>query len=137
MEREGALHFRHGMSTSLLEHQYAGVRRMYRCFWLAPLTLGFSLILGLMAGHIARPDLCPRFVRHVDYLHRTLVIFMAAIAFVFGGWVWTEYISGMTGLFAGLSGAIVLFGMRLVIGGRALDAMYQLDFPDHTADAST
>lgn len=127
--------FRHGMSTSLLDHQYAATRRVYHCFMLAPPTAGASLILGLMAGHLARQQLAPRFLRHLAYLHRTLVLTLGLLAFVLAGWEWTERASGFTGLAAGLSGVLMCFAMRLHIGWRGLQSMHDVDFPEEVLHA--
>ncbi len=127
--------FRHGMSTSLIEHQYDATRRVYHCFMLAPPTAGASLVFGLMAGHIARQQLAPRFLRHLDYLHRTLLLTLGLLAFVFVGWEWAERASGQTGLAAGLSGVLMFFAMRLYIGWRGLQAMHDVDFPEENANA--
>lgn len=137
MQTQGCGAYRHGMSTSLIEYQYSATRRVYRCFMLAPVTLGISIIFGLMAGHIARPELAPRFVRHIDYLHRSLVLGLAFLAFVLGGWALTEQMSGGAGLAAGLSGTILFYAMRIHIGWRALVAMHAIDFPHENSDAST
>lgn len=127
--------FRHGMSTSLIDHQYTATRRVYHCYMLAVPTAGASLIFGLMAGHIARQQLAPRFLRHLDYLNRTLLITLALLALVLAGWEWAERASGLSGLVAGLSGALTLYAMRLYIGWRGLQAMHDVDFPEEAINA--
>lgn len=121
------------MSTELMDQQYKTTRLVYGCFALGPITLGLSHVLGIMAGNTAKPVLCQRFINHLNYLHQSLLITLALVIFVVGGWLLMSQASGFTGLGAGIAGSMIFYYVRIIIGWRALKHMHTIDFPEEYA----